>query len=78
MALEMYALSKSIQNFNTVLCGHTLLMLLAYSTCKGLIANKPDDTEVLEDRQEHSGVALVSHSTEWNALYRAGGQRTLH
>lgn len=79
MALEMYALSKSIQKILTQCYVDThFWMLLAYSTCKGLIGNKPDDTEVLEDRQEHSGVALVSHSTEWNALYRAGGQRTLH
>ena len=63
MALEMDTLPKTIQKILTQCCAD-FWMLLAYSTCNGLIANKLEDTEVLEDRPEHSGIALVSHSTE--------------
>ena len=46
MALEMDTLPKTIQKILTQCCAD-FWMLLAYSTCNGLIANKLDDTEVL-------------------------------
>lgn len=51
MALEMYALPKSIQKILTQCYVDThFWMLLAYSTCSGLITNKLDNIDVLEDR----------------------------
>lgn len=60
MALEMHALPKSIQkNLTQCYADRHFWMLLAYSTCNGPIPNKLDDTEVLENMQEHSTIALV-------------------